>query len=286
MTRLGLVLGSAILCVPFSICLQAAQAGQAAQSAGPKEDLSILAGKMLDDTNTARTDIKKGDKADALKYIESAQSRLQQIQAQAHGATMIPVYQEFVSISFLQPVIAEQNAKAEANGHTGMQKASTNQTPMVVHQVAGNYTDVAVSTKVAQVNLQAAKQAVEAGNLKRADLALADVQGGVSIDSIEANMPLARARENLILARSAAERGNYAEVHDALATARRALEHYCNNQGAPHAADAKALAQQIKDYDNTVQQNHANVVSKINAWWNETSSWTPYRAANQLSASR
>jgi hypothetical protein len=155
----------------------------------------------------------------------------------------------------------------------------------VVHQVAGDYTDVAVSTTVAQTNLQAAKAALERKNWKQADNALADVQEGVSIESIEANMPLAKARENLILARTAAEKGDYTEVHTALKAASDALANYAN-AGRPHASDAKSLKQQIDAYGKTVQQNHSDAVTKINNWWNTTSDWTPYHGAGQMSASR
>ena len=86
----------------------------------------------------------------------------------------------------------------------------------MVHQVPGDYTDVSVNTSVAQTNLSAAKTALEQANLKLADQALADVQEGVSIDEVEASMTLARARENLILARSAAERGKSDELRAAL----------------------------------------------------------------------
>jgi hypothetical protein len=182
----------------------------------------------------------------------------------------------------LQPVIAEQNQRA--NG-TNQQARKSNTPPAAVREVAGDYTDVAVSTTVAKTNLQAARTAIQQGKLKIADKALADVQQGVSMESIEANMPLSRARENLILARSAAENGNWTEVHAALAAASNALVGY-SNAGRPHSAEAKSLQQQIDAYDKTVQQNHNDAVAKINAWWNTTSDWTPYHPAGQMSASR
>lgn len=243
-------------------------------SAGSKEDLSILAGKMLDQTNNAREAIKDQNKAAALRDVEQARTELRDIQAKANGATTIPVYQEFVSVSILNPVQAEHAARRRAHNEA------------TVHQVAGDYTDVAVNTTVAQKNLEAAKQALNEGNLKLADEALADVQEGVSIEEVEANMPLARARENLILARAAAEKGRYGEAHAALASASRALSSYINQNGQ-HVDQARSLKQQIDSYDQNLQQNHTNIVSEINQWWNTTSGWTPYEAgANKLTASR
>lgn len=275
MRRLGILLGAVILCAPLAVYLDATPTGQPAQSAGIKEDLSVLAGKMLYETNLARTAIKGKSETAAMQHVERAQAELRDIQARAHGATMIPVYQEFVSVSMLQPVTAEQHAR----------EAKPNEPAQVVHQVAGDYTDMAVSTTVAQKNLESAKIALQRGNWNLADAALADVQQGVSMESIEANMPLARARENLILARTAAEKGNYVEVHAALKAASNALANY-GSEGRAHSTDANSLKQQITSYNNTVQQNHSDAIAKINSWWNTTSNWTSYRMAGQMSASR
>ncbi len=278
MRRLGIVLGITALAIPMTVC------AAGSQSAGSKEDLSVMAGKMLDETNQARADIKKGDKAGALASVEHAQTELQQIQANAHGATMVPLYQEFTSVSVLQLVIANKNAnQSKSNRQSTYNKASSR--PESVKQVAGDYTDVTISTQNAQVNLQAAKQALDKGNMKTADQALADVQDGVSVESVEANMPLARARENLILARSAAEKQHYAEVRTALASSAKALDSYADS-GRPHSSDARSLERTINDYVNTLQQNHGDAVAKINQWWNATSNWTAYKPAGQMTAAR
>jgi HEPN domain-containing protein len=233
---------------------------------------------MLDETNRARIAIKDRNKSSALSDVEQAQADLRNIQSRAHGATMIPVYQEFVSVAMLSPVIAEQNARRQN------EQNKTNQ-PAVVRQVAGDYTNVEVSTVIAQRNLEAAKAALEKGNWNLADRALSDVQDAVSIEEVEANMPLTRARENLILARAAAEKGNYTEAQAALKAASNALNNYIN-AGRSHAAEAKSLKQQIDSFDSNLPQNHADAVTKINNWWNTTSDWTPYQTSGQMSASR
>ena len=139
----GIVFIGAALCVAPTL----AQPGNSTdQSAGSKEDLSVMAGKMLDQTNNARMAIKDHDKASALSDVKSAQVDLRDLQSKANGTTTIPVYQEFVSVSILNPVKAEQQARR----HNGQNEA-------VVHQVAGDYTNVAVNTTVAQRNLAAAK---------------------------------------------------------------------------------------------------------------------------------
>lgn len=244
------------------------------RSAGPREDISTWATKMLEKTNQARIAIKNKDEQRAIEDVKQAQADLERVQSEAHGSTMVPVYQEFVSISFLTPIRAEQNARtAAAASH---EHPSTTK-PAAVHQVAGSYTNVAVNTTVAKNNLAAAQAALAKGELVTADAALADVQEGVKIEATESNMPLARARENLILARSAVRHNNYTEAKVSLEAASQALATYERNGGA-HAADAKTLQQEIDSYARNIQQNHSDAVSKINAWWNTTADWTPYKA--------
>ncbi len=233
-----------------------------AASAGAREDISTWAGKMLDQTNQARTAIKNGASQQALTDVNKAESDLQQVESRAHGSTMIPVYQEFVSVSILRPVQAEQKARKGA----------------VVHEVSGDYTSVVVNTTVAKNSLAAARQALERNDLKQADSALADVQEGVEIRSSEADMPVVRARENLILARSAARNDKYGEAETALQAASKALARYEQENG-PHATEAKALQQQISDYASKIQKDHSQAVSKINGWWNETADWSPYKSS-------
>lgn len=273
MRKLGVLFCGVLLCVAGAVA-DSQSAQTSARSAGSKEDLSVMAGKMLDQTNKARAEIKQNDKSAALRDVEQAQTDLRDIQNHANGATTIPVYREFVSVSILNPVRAEQAAR-----HSNLKSVAT------VHQVAGDYTDVAVNTTVAEKNLAAARTALNEGKLKLADQALADVQEGVSIEEVEANMPLARARENLILARAAAEKDNYSEVHAALASSSKALSNY-SEAGGQHANEANSLKQQIDSYNQNVQQNHSDAVAKINQWWNTTTDWTSYKSGAHLSASR
>lgn len=238
------------------------------KSAGSREDISTFAGKMLDYTNRARSAIKDNNQQLALQDVNKAESYLQQVESRAHGSTMIPVYQEFVSVAILSPVRAEQSKK-----HS------------VVHQVAGDYTSVVVNTTVAKNNLAAAKTALQNQNLKTADDALADVQEGVQIESSEADMPVVKARENLILARSNAREGKYGEAQAALQAASKALGSYAQENG-PHATAARNLQEQIDNSDKNLQANHSDLLANINKWWNTTADWTPYKSAQQTTANR
>jgi hypothetical protein len=251
--------------------------GQNVSSAGIREDLSTLAGNMLNETNQARTAVKSGNLDLVQEHVNRAQADLQKVEALAKGSTLIPVYQEFVSVSILGPVQTEQAAR-----HTNAQLSSKPKGPLnvknpVVHEVAGIYTSVVVSTTVAKDSLDAAAAALSRGDLLTADSALADVQEGVQIRSDKGDMPLEEARENLILARARARNGKYAESQAALKAASEALLMYAQ-EGEPHANQAREMAQEINAYNQNLQQNHVDAIAKINKWWNTVSDWSPYRS--------
>jgi hypothetical protein len=251
-------------------------------SAGTKEDLSRFAGQMLDDTNRARAALKKGDHQLAREDVNRARTELQKIEADAHGATMIPVYQEFVSISILSPVRAEQNARAQ--GNNAERKGAESSKPAAVNEVAGDYTRVMVSTTVARNGIDAARAALDQREWKKADLALSDVQEGVQIESVESDMPLARTRENLILARAAIRDGHYHEAKAALENAAKALSQY-EDRGGRRASEAKQMEEEVNQLAQNLEKEHTGAVSAINKWWNTTATWSPYDRS-QTSASR
>jgi hypothetical protein len=246
--------------------------GQNTSSAGVREDLSTLAGSMLNETNQARAAIKTGNLELAQEHVNRAQADLQKVEALAKGSTMVPVYQEFVSVSILGPVESEQAAR-----RTNAQASSKPNEPLkvgerpVVQEVAGIYTNVVVSTTVAKDSLGAAAAALSMGQLLTADSALADVQEGVVIRSDKADLPLEEARENLILARARARSGRYQESHAPLRAASEALSRYAQ-EGGPHADEARAMEQEIDNYNQS-----PDAVAKINKWWNTVSDWSPYR---------
>jgi hypothetical protein len=254
--------------------------GGAFRSAGPREDLSVLAGDVLKQTNQARIDIKDHNAQAALNHVEQGQMYLRRLQALAHGSTTIPVYQEFVSVSILGPVQAAQRAQAKSKNS----EASVTNNNAGVQQVSGDYTSVTMNTTVAKNNLAAAKKALEAGQPGVADQALQDVQEGVQIQMVQADMPLTRTRENLILARSFARRNDWTETRNALVSALGALKNYESENG-PHKQAAAQLYEQIQAATNSLPQNHANLLSEINKWWNEIADWSRYKLASAAPAS-
>ena len=262
----------------FELCAQNSSPSQTAKltsySAGSKEDVSRLAGQLVDETNNARAALKSGSDQAAIDDVNQAQRILNRIEARAPGMPLVPVYQEFVSVSILTPVVDEHNARKALQQET----ANNNNGPTVVHQVAGEYTRVMLDTVVTKMALAAAEYDLGMTDWKGADKALSDVQEAVKIESVKSDMPLSRARENLILARFAARQGNYSEARDSLDAASRALAAYVA-EGGTHAEQAKRLERPIRSLASDIQQDRADAVSKINGWWNTTSNWSAYKPA-------
>lgn len=271
----------------FELCAQNSSPGQSGNlnsySAGSKEDLSRLAGQLIDDTNNARAALESGSHQAAIDEVNQAQQILNRIERRAPGVALVPVYQEFVSVSILTPVLAEQNARKalQKEQAASNETATKNNNPAVVHQVAGEYTRVMLDTVITKKALAAAVYDLGGANWKAADSALSDVQQAVEMESVKSDMPLSRARENLILARYAARQGNYLEARDSLDAASKSLSQYVADNG-PHSDQAKKLEAQIGSFAGNIQQERSEAVSKINGWWNTTSDWSPYKPSESI----
>jgi hypothetical protein len=152
------------------------------------------------------------------------------------------------------------------------QQAQSNQgsmTPGVaVRDVRGRYTGVWLDTTADNAHLNAARDAIKAGNYQAADQALSAVQDSLIIETVSGDVPLLKARENLILAKDAAQRGDQAEEQAALRAVSNALAEYGQNNGR-HANDAQQLGREIS------RSSSSNVsTDQINSWWNEVSGWS------------
>src|SRR5690348_15210836 len=61
-------------------------------SAGPREDISVWAGKMIDETNRARQAIKDGKEQAAIQHVNRAEADLREVESKANGSTLVPLY--------------------------------------------------------------------------------------------------------------------------------------------------------------------------------------------------
>jgi hypothetical protein len=246
-------------------------------------------------TDQARHAIVSHNVATAKKDVTQALAALDEIDRSHVSATsvqngQVPIFAEFETTSFLQPVMTAQHktppesANLNANNNS-TQKNSTevakNQNsalpqsdrPEAIAAVDGGFTVITLDTKAARNNLEKAKQDLASNDMGDADLALAQVQQSVDLESAGSNLPLVRARENLGLADSAVQAKNYTEAQASLNAAASALENYGQTSGQ-HASAAKQLSQQIKSASQNLETNKSSADTKISNWWKEVSNWT------------
>lgn len=238
---------------------------------------------MLHDINLARMDSKSQDKNDAMKQVNAAISDLQNAEQVSANQNTIPLFTETDQYSVIGPIMAERvNKKSipspyENNYGNAVDRSKLREDRKAktdaVTGVVGSYTDVTVNLQTVKTNLQKAQQDVESNNLQAADQDLKRAEDSVNVQTVAADLPLLRARENLMLARSAASSGDYMETQAALRAAANALGNYAKVSQS-HSSEAKSLESQIRDYHlNSVQQDQ-NATSKIQNWWSETTEWS------------
>jgi hypothetical protein len=257
MLRIVIPLGIALAWVP----LQAQTQGKnGTPTTNTKARLSNEASDLLNATNQARVAVQARNRQDAIFHIDHALA--QAMLLNASDRQYIPLYDEWESYSVIGP---PNNSRINPN-------ATPVRRNEIVEEASREYTSAALDVRAAKDHLQAAQQAVNKGAFREADAALAAVQDGVAVSSVAADLPLLRARENMVLARNAADRDQYHQAHAALLAACEALGQYSNEQN-PHAAEARALREEIDTYNQTIEQNHADATMKIEDWWDRLADW-------------
>jgi len=222
-------------------------------------DVSLL----LHDTRQARTALADNNRQQAAQDIAQALQADNQLGSQR----MVPLFTELDQYSVIGPIEASRSAAINA--------PNTNPNPpeaLAVKQVQGQFTSIDLDSSLAKTHLEAAQQALAQGNTQVARQALRGVEDSVVLVSVGSDLPLLRARDNLVLARMDAMHGQYEKAHLDLRAACRALTAY-GNQGGAYASQAQALCSQIQSYNRTIQNNHANAASNIEGWWNQTTDW-------------
>lgn len=242
------------------------------QNTTRKEQLSDLSAQMLNNAAQARIAARNQDKQDALMYIGRAQRELQQIRGERSDSKMVPIYSEVTDVWVLGPVLNARGPQQSAVNQEAPSNPQSNQSAqnhgIAFRDIRDRYTGIWLDTSGDQAHLEAARNAIDSGNFAAARTALNAVQDSLVVERVSGDLPLMKARENLILAREAANRGDHAEEQTAIRAADHALREYAKDNGR-HAQQAEQLCQQM------TQQASANVsANQINQWWNEVSDWT------------
>lgn len=263
-------------------------------------------------TDEARQALISKDQKSATKDVDQAVALLNQVEQKAPSTKranthVVPIYAELEQTSFLQPVLSAKNETAEqktasnsssaSNTNSGQKKANNSNSaqesasnsqssalpqsdqpagtqPEVVNWVEGGYSYIALDVDSAREHLKTAQQELKANEPGKADLELARAEQSVDTGTVETNMPLVRARENLSLASVEAKSGKYSQAGADLKAAASALKNYGQDSKAPHAKDAANLGSQINSAAAKVKSDHSMATQNIDKWWNKIADWT------------
>lgn len=263
--------------------------------------VSKSAVKVLRLTDQARQALISKDQNRAQTDVNQALNLANQVEQKIPGNSkdnthVVPIYAELEQTSFLAPALAAKNAK-QGNEQNQQSASSSNSSPQntqkqmasnalpqsdqpgsngpeIVKSVEGGYSYIGLDMDAVREHLQGAQKALKDNNPGNADLELARAQGSIVTGSIESNLPLVRARENLSLAQENLSKRNYAKAKVELKAAAKALNNYSNDAKAPHAKDAKDLGAQITSAANSATGNHASIEKNVGSWWNQLADWT------------
>jgi YfdX protein len=269
--------------------------------------LSLAAGRLLKHVHQARQATNQQQKQQAMGHIDKALTLVQiiesavptyQVTARIESGNMayeekeqvkqlmVPIYAELEKVTLMVPLMAakQEAAKNGATTHGSVsgkqsqqssaeQPSRTAMTP-VVAGVEAHHTHIMLDVGAAEEHLQAAKQALNNNKYEVTDGALAAVQRGVSFAYIEVDLPLLRARENLMLAKAQVQAGQVQDARINLEAAAQALERYGQHADKSHASQVQSLQKEIQNYAQQLppqaqqtQQQNQQVVEQINEWW-------------------
>lgn len=272
--------------------------------------LSLAAGRLLKHVHQARQAVEQQQKQEAIRHIDlgltlvriieeavptyQVTARIQaghttyQAQEQVKQLT-VPIYAELEKVTLMAPLMAAKQEAARNGGaahpsrsgaqaqpspaEQPSQSSRTAMTP-VVAGVEAHSTQIMLDVSAAEQHLQAAKRALNNDKYEAADGALAAVQRGVSFAFVEVDLPLLRARENLMLAKTHAQAGQVQDARMTLQAAAQALETYAQRADKSRAPQAQSLQQEIEDYAQQLPQQGQptrrkiqQTVEQIDEWW-------------------
>jgi hypothetical protein len=273
--------------------------------------LSLAAGRLLKHVHQARQAVNQQQKQQAIGHIDKGLMLVQiiesavptyQVTARIQSGNMtyedkeqvkqleVPIYAELEKVTLMAPLMAakQEAAKNDRAAHKSMsgqqsQQSSSEQpsqpsrsamTP-VVAGVEMRHTHIMLDVSAAKEHLQAAKHALSNDKYEAADGALAAVQRGVGFAYVEVDLPLLRARENLMLAKAQVQAGQVQDARMPIESAAQALERYAPRADKPRAAQVQSLQKEIQNYAQQLsqqpqqgqQKKQQAVVEQIDEWW-------------------
>lgn len=241
-----------------------------------KRALSYSAIRILKHVHQARVDIRYKDDKDALRHSEKALKLVKIIQRALPSykvattiksgdityqdeenvkQSLIPIYVELdEAASLLLPV---RRAKLEAVE------------PRVAGATTLQYTSVMLDVNETGYQLERAIDLFKKSDPEGANKALRAVQEGVIFEYDEVDVPLLKARWNLIDASRYYARKEYEAAKRALERAASALEIYKTRVGSQVSKRAQDLADEIKDLAAKLEKTTGDAAGQIGGLWDK-----------------
>lgn len=281
---LSLALGAAGLQAAPRITAEVNTKADASLTGAEQRAVSVAAGRLLRHAYEARGALEAKDKAAATENIDKALSLVAIIEQAVPSytvksrisagdlsyededsvkPTIIPIFDELDKVSLIAPLRQAKAEKDKQTGETGK--------PAPV-EVAGDVVEnvrVSLDLGVAKAGLSVAKEKLAKDDTDSAERALAMVMASLSYSLIEAELPLDRARENLMLAKAAIEDKDTAEAKAVLAEVGRELDAYAKGANEADRAAIATLRKEMSELSTKLKGDESDkgLVATIEGWW-------------------
>ncbi len=256
--------------------------------------VSIAAGRLLRHTYNARTALKHKDSKQAAAEIAKAR-KLAAIIAKAEPVyhvkakitagelnyededevkdTLVPVFDELDEVSLLTPLHRAMAARRRAGRATGAPGAE------IVANDELRDVQILFDVGLASDALDLAATRLAKNDTKGADQALASVSQGLYFVELDVTLPLERARDNLMLAKAAIDKGDNEEARAALAAAKRELDAYARKAGEDEKKAIAQLQKEMRTLSDELKKGKKDkgAGATIEGWWDRIGQWIKNR---------
>jgi len=250
-------------------------------SAAEQRAVSVAAGRLLRHTYDARAALKTKDKKQATGEIAKARNLVAIIEqavpsytVKSHivagdlsyededtlKPTIIPIFDELDKVSLVAPL---RQAKAEQD------KAKGGRAGEVVAADALHEVRVTLDLGLAKGGLDLAGALLDKDDIEGSEKALAAVMDSLHFTLLSIDLPLDRARENLMLAKFAIEAGDTTEAKAALAEVRRELDVFAEGAGDADKKEVASLRDEMHALDGKLAagKESKGLTATLEGWW-------------------
>ena len=95
----------------------------------------------------------------------------------------------------------------------------------------------------------------------------------LAMETVQANLPLLAARENLSIAESAINNHRTKEASAALKEAAEDLKKFADSNPPQHVEDARKLSTDMESFAQGLRANENGASGKVDGWWHEVDAW-------------